>query len=114
MDVVVLAVLAMVSVCLWTLRVAATTRGLRLVAPPLAAVEAIVYVTAFSQVMADLGSLDRLLGFGSGVAAGTFAAMLLADRLEDASSAPRSGRQRDGRAGHLDAAATDRDVDSQL
>jgi uncharacterized protein YebE (UPF0316 family) len=83
-EVVVLALLAMSSVCLWTLRVAATTRGHRLLAPPRAAVEAIVYVTAFGRLLADLGSIERMLAFAFGVAAGTSAAMIVADRVSPA------------------------------
>jgi uncharacterized protein YebE (UPF0316 family) len=81
MEIIVLALLAMSSVCLWTLRLAVTTRGHRLLAPPLAAVEAIVYVTAFGRLLTDLGSIERRLAFGLGVAAGTYVAMIVADRV---------------------------------
>jgi uncharacterized protein YebE (UPF0316 family) len=85
-EVAILALLAMLSVCLWTLRVAATTRGYRLLAPPLAAVEAIVYATAFGRLLTDLGSVERKLAFGPGVAAGTYVAMIAADRFSAATA----------------------------
>lgn len=84
MDIIILALLAMSSVCLWTLRLAATTRGYRLLAPPLATVEAIVYVTAFGRLLTDVASIERKLAFGVGVAAGTYVAMVVADRLSPA------------------------------
>ena len=91
MEIIVLALLAMSSVCLWTLRLAVTTRGHRLLAPPLAAVEAIVYVTAFGRLLTDLGSIERKLAFGLGVAAGTYVAMIAADRFSPATSSSPPG-----------------------
>lgn len=81
MEVLALVVLATASVCLWTIRVAVTTRGHRLLAPVLAAVESLVYVTAFGRLMADLGSIERKLGFALGVAVGTAIAMRVTDRV---------------------------------
>ena len=99
MEAMVVAMLAMLSVCLWTLRLAATTRGHRLLAPPLAAVEAIVYVTAFGRLLTDLGSMERKLAFGLGVAAGTYVAMIVADHLGPASTST-APTARDVRARH--------------
>lgn len=99
MELIVLALLAMASVCLWTLRLAVTTRGYRLLAPPLAAVEAIVYVAAFGRVLTDLGSIERKVAFGLGVAAGTYLAMIVADRFNPATTSTPPG-PRDGRCRH--------------
>lgn len=83
MEILIIGTLALVSVCLWTLRIEVTTRGHRRIAVPLAAVEAMVYVTAFGRILEDLGAPERVLAFGIGVAAGTFIAMVVADRAVD-------------------------------
>jgi uncharacterized protein YebE (UPF0316 family) len=76
-----MALLAVLSVGLWTLRVALAARGRRLVGAVVAAVEAIVFALVFSTLMSDLGSWDRIAGYGAGVAAGTVIGLVVNDRL---------------------------------
>ena len=66
-----LALLAMTSVGLWTLRVALTARGRRGTAAAVAAVEAVVFAVAFTNVVSHLDSPARIAGYAAGVAAGT-------------------------------------------
>jgi uncharacterized protein YebE (UPF0316 family) len=72
--------LALLSVSLWTFRMAITARGLKLASAAMAAVEAVVYVLSFSQLMTDLGSPGRIVGYGVGVAAGTAVGLVLDER----------------------------------
>ena len=73
--------LAVVSVGLWTLRVAITARGRRLAGSLTAGVEAIVFLLVFSRVAADLQAVERLIGYALGVAVGSLAGMYLDERL---------------------------------
>jgi uncharacterized protein YebE (UPF0316 family) len=66
-----MALLAMTSVGLWTLRVALTARGRRGIAAAVAAVEAVVFAVAFTNVASHLDSPARIAGYAAGVAAGT-------------------------------------------
>lgn len=63
--------LAMLSVGLWTVRVAVTARGNRVLGASVAAVEATVFAVAFSRLLADLNSPERIAAYGLGVALGT-------------------------------------------
>jgi uncharacterized protein YebE (UPF0316 family) len=72
--------LALLSVSLWTFRVSITARGLKLASAAMAAVEAVVYVLSFSQLLTDIGSPGRLAGYAAGVAAGTAVGLVLDDR----------------------------------
>jgi uncharacterized protein YebE (UPF0316 family) len=72
--------LALLSVSLWTFRVSITARGLKLASAAMAAVEAVVYLQAFSRLMTDLGSPGRVLGYAAGVAVGTAVGLVLDDR----------------------------------
>jgi hypothetical protein len=63
--------LAMLSVGLWTVRVAVTARGNRVLGASVAAVEATVFAVAFSRLLADLDSPERIAAYGLGVALGT-------------------------------------------
>ena len=63
--------LAMGSVGLWTLRVAHTARGRKLLGAGVAAVEALVFVVAFTSLAANLDSPALLGGYAAGVALGT-------------------------------------------
>ena len=74
-----MALLAMASVGLWTLRVALTARGRRPIAATVAAVEAVVFAVAFTNVAAHLDSPVRIAGYAGGVAFGTVMG-LTADR----------------------------------
>ena len=73
--------LAMISVALWTLRVALTARGRKVAGSLTAGVEAIVFILAFSQAAADLRAIERLAGYAAGVALGTLLGVYLDERL---------------------------------
>jgi uncharacterized protein YebE (UPF0316 family) len=72
--------LALLSVSLWTFRVSITARGLKLASAVMAAVEAVIYVMTFSQLITDLGSPGRVIGYGAGVAVGTAVGLVLDDK----------------------------------
>lgn len=74
-----MALLAITSVGLWTLRVALTARGRRAVGATVAAVEAVIFAVAFTNVAAHLDSPFRVAGYAAGVAFGTVLG-LTADR----------------------------------
>ena len=76
-----MALLAVVSVGLWTLRVALAAGGRRVAAAIVAAVEAVVFALAFSNLVANLGSWARLAGYAIGVAVGTVAGLAINDKL---------------------------------
>ena len=73
--------LAFLSVGLWTLRVALAARGRRGPSAIVAAVEAVVFALVFSSLVSDLGSWDRVVGYGVGVALGTVGGLIVSDRL---------------------------------
>jgi len=77
----VMALLAMVSVGLWTLRVALAARGRRLAGAAVAAVEAVVFAMVFSSLVGDLESWDRVAGYAAGVAVGTVGGLVVNDRM---------------------------------
>jgi uncharacterized protein YebE (UPF0316 family) len=66
-----MALLAISSVGLWTLRVALTARGRRGIGATVAAVEAVIFAVAFTHVAAHLHSPVRVGGYAAGVALGT-------------------------------------------
>lgn len=72
--------LALLSVSPWTFRVSITARGLKLASAVMAAVEAVIYVLSFSQLITDIGSPGRVLGYGAGVAVGTALGLVLDDK----------------------------------
>ncbi|HEX2564532.1 MAG TPA: DUF5698 domain-containing protein [Acidimicrobiales bacterium] len=74
-----MALLAITSVGLWTLRVALTARGRRGIGATVAAVEAVIFAVAFTNVAANLDSPVRVAGYAAGVALGTVLG-LTADR----------------------------------
>ena len=78
---VVMALLAMTSVGLWTLRVALTARGRTAVAAVVAAVDAVVFIVAFSNAIANLDSPARVAGYAAGVAVGTVLGVTVGRRL---------------------------------
>jgi uncharacterized protein YebE (UPF0316 family) len=84
-----MAALAMVSVSLWTLRVALTARGRKVAGAVTAGLEAVVFILVFSRVAADLAALERLLGYAAGVAIGTLAGVVLDERLSAGQSEVR-------------------------
>jgi uncharacterized protein YebE (UPF0316 family) len=84
-----MAALAIVSVGLWTLRVALTARGRRIAGSLTAGAEAIVFLLAFSTVLADLDAIERIVGYALGVAAGTFLGVSVDERLSAGQSEVR-------------------------
>jgi uncharacterized protein YebE (UPF0316 family) len=74
-------VLAMLSVSLWTLRVALTARNHKALASVAAAVEATVFALAFSRLLANLDSTAQVVAYAAGVGAGTLAGLSIHDRL---------------------------------
>ena len=74
-----MALLAITSVGLWTLRVALTARGRRGIGATVYAVEAVIFAVAFTNVAANLDSPVRVAGYAAGVALGTVLG-LTADR----------------------------------
>jgi uncharacterized protein YebE (UPF0316 family) len=63
--------MAVIAVSLWTVRIAVTARGNRLGGAMIAAIEAMVFIMIFSQVMSGFGSAHRVIAYGIGVAIGT-------------------------------------------
>jgi uncharacterized protein YebE (UPF0316 family) len=82
-----MAVLAVASVGLWTLRVALTARGRRASGATVAAVEAVVFAVAFSSVASHLDSPVRIAGYAGGVAFGTVVGLTADRRLSAGTSA---------------------------
>ena len=76
-----MAVLAMTTVGLWTLRVALTARGRRILGATVAALEAVTFAVAFSNVAANLDSPVRMAGYAAGVAFGTVLGLTADQRL---------------------------------
>jgi len=76
-----MALLAMASVGLWTLRVAIAARGMKLAGAIVASIEAVVFALTFSHLVTDLGSPDRLAGYAVGVAIGTALGLVANDHL---------------------------------
>jgi uncharacterized protein YebE (UPF0316 family) len=81
--------LAVVSVSLWTLRVALASRGRRVAGSVTAGLEAIVFVVAFSRVAEDLSAAENLLGYAVGVALGTLVGVYLDEHLSAGQSEVR-------------------------
>jgi uncharacterized protein YebE (UPF0316 family) len=77
---VVMAAMAMASVGLWTLRVTFAARGRKLLGAAVAAVEAVVFAMAFSNLAASLDAPVRVLGYACGVALGTVLGLYLDER----------------------------------
>lgn len=88
-----LMLMSMGSVGLWTLRVTMAAHDRRIVAAAVAAVESIVFAVSFSQLVADLEQIHRLVGYSSGVAIGTYAGMVISRHVPPARPAPRPSRQ---------------------
>ena len=67
--------LALLSVSLWTGRVALTAKGRKAASALMAAVEATVFVVAFSRLLSGLDSPTRIVAYAAGVAGGTLLAL---------------------------------------
>jgi uncharacterized protein YebE (UPF0316 family) len=81
--------MAMVSVGLWTLRVALTARGRKLGGSITAGAEALVFLLAFSTVLGDMEAIEKIIGYAAGVAAGTLLGVYIDDRLSAGQSEVR-------------------------
>lgn len=92
-----LALLASVSVSMWTLRVAAAASGWRLVAAVIAALEAVLFVVVFGSVVSSVDDPVTVTSYALGVAAGTLAGMAVGDRIGARHAHEAAGEQ--GRAG---------------
>ena len=73
--------LAVMSVGLWTMRVALTARGRRLAGSITAGIEALVFLVAFSSVMSEMDEIGRVAGYAGGVGLGTLLGVWLDERL---------------------------------
>jgi uncharacterized protein YebE (UPF0316 family) len=81
--------LAVISVGLWTLRVALTARGRKVAESITAGLEALVFLLAFSSVLADMHALERIVGYAVGVGVGTLLGVFLDERLSAGQSEVR-------------------------
>jgi uncharacterized protein YebE (UPF0316 family) len=73
--------LATASVSLWTLRVAVTAKGRKTAAATIAAIEAIVFLVAFSRAVAGLTAPERVGAYALGVGLGTLLGLAVDRRL---------------------------------
>ena len=76
-----MALLAITSVGLWTLRVALTAHGRKTIGATVAAVEAVIFAVAFTNVAGHLHSPLRVAGYAAGVAFGTMLGLTVDRRL---------------------------------
>ena len=81
--------LAVMSVALWTLRVALTSRGRKVAGSLTSALEALVFLLAFSRVMSDMHALERVAGYALGVGLGTLLGVWLDEQLSAGQSEVR-------------------------
>lgn len=73
--------LAVLSVSLWTLRVAVTARGNRTAGSGIAMVEALTFVTVYSQVVNSTDGPVSLIVYGLGVGLGTYLGVSMDRRI---------------------------------
>jgi uncharacterized protein YebE (UPF0316 family) len=81
--------LAVMSVGLWTLRVALTARGRKVAGSITAALEALVFLLAFSSVLSNMDAVSRVIGYAGGVGLGTLLGVYLDERLSAGQSEVR-------------------------
>lgn len=81
--------LAVLSVGLWTVRVALTARGRKVAGSLTAAAEALVFLLAFSSVLANIDAVGRIAGYAGGVGLGTMLGLLVDERLSTGQSEVR-------------------------
>lgn len=81
LDALQMTALALVSVGLWTLRVALTARGRRIAGALTAAVEASVFALVFASLVSDLDEPGRIGGYALGVAVGTLVGISADNRM---------------------------------
>ncbi|MFP5332172.1 MAG: DUF5698 domain-containing protein [Acidimicrobiia bacterium] len=75
------AALATTTVTLWTVRIAVTARGSKAWASALAAIEAMLFIVAFSRLIGGLDSPHLIVAYGTGMAIGTWAGLSLDGKL---------------------------------
>ena len=80
-DLAALVLLATASVGLWTLRVVVTAKGRNTAAATIAAIEAIVFLVAFSRAVAGLTAPERVGAYAVGVGLGTLLGLAVDRRL---------------------------------
>lgn len=73
--------LAVASVALWTLRVAVTSQGRRVLGAVVAGVEALTFVAAFSRIMANLDNAAGVVAYAAGVGVGTMVGLIADARM---------------------------------
>ena len=81
--------LAVLSVGLWTMRVALTARSRKVAGSLTASLEALVFLLAFSRVMSDVDEISRVAGYAVGVGLGTLLGVFLDERLSAGQSEVR-------------------------
>jgi uncharacterized protein YebE (UPF0316 family) len=81
--------LAVMSVGLWTLRVALTARGRKVAGSLTAGLEALVFLLVFSSVMSDMDAIERVAGYAVGVGTGTWLGLFVDGRLSTGQSEVR-------------------------
>ena len=74
-------ILAVASVGLWTLRVAMTAKGRRVLGSGVAAIEGVTFVAVFSQMVGAVDSPGRIVVYGIGVGTGTFLGLSIDRRM---------------------------------
>jgi uncharacterized protein YebE (UPF0316 family) len=84
-----LALLACLSVSLWTLRVTIAAAGRKMAAAGVAGVESLLFVLAFGTVLSSLQDPVRIAAYALGVAGGTLLGMLVDERLSNGRSLVR-------------------------
>jgi uncharacterized protein YebE (UPF0316 family) len=80
-DLAALVLLATASVGLWTLRIVVTAKGRNTAAATIAAIEAIVFLVAFSRAVAGLTAPERVGAYAVGVGLGTLLGLAVDRRL---------------------------------
>lgn len=78
--------LAIVSVSLWTVRVALTAAGRRVLGGAVAGIEALTFSLAFSRIVADLDNPVGLVAYAVGVGAGSLLGMAADERFSPGQS----------------------------
>ena len=81
--------LAVMSVGLWTLRVALTARGRKVAGSITAGLEALVFLVAFSSVLSNMDAISRVIGYAGGVGLGTLLGVYVDERLSAGQSEVR-------------------------
>ena len=77
---------ALVSVALWTLRVALTAAGRRPAAAGVAGLEAVAFTVAFGRIVENLDNVVGIVAYAMGVAGGTLLGVMADERLSTGQS----------------------------